>query len=547
MTTIYKNARIFTADEESPITEAIAVERGEITAIGIYSEVLDSIATSENKTAPNEIDLQGRFMGPGFIDSHTHLLSFGTALGKAQLRDCATLEEIRERLIDWRNDHPDASRVVGISWLFDALGEELPTAAMLDDIFPDIPVYLDANDLHSAWLNSAALKEAGISHDTPDPLGGKFERDEDGNPTGLLYETAAREYAWDFLENRATEADLVTSLERAFSAYLATGVTGATDMAITPPSVKGLRAILKRDGRLPFPVTGHYLMFAYDDPNKNLQQVNEVIRLRDELEETGESAWFSITGVKFIMDGVIDAKTATMCCPYADGTNTDPIWNAESIKPVAAAVDAAGLQIAMHAIGDKTSEIAIETLEYCAQENGLSGNQKHRIEHLESVTDETIQRMSQLGCVASMQPVHSDPAVLDNWKAVLGDERQEEGFPWHKFRDAGVYLTLGTDAPTAPHDSLANLYIALTGRSTIDPSLPAYHPERAFSPEQALQALTLGGAVAGRMANVGKLAPGYQANFIILDRDLLNATPEEILSGKVAATIVQGELSYGNL
>lgn len=539
-TTIYHNATVFTGTVDAPLAEAFAVEGDKFTAVGTLEEV------REAATGPvRDVDLDGHFVSPGIIDSHTHLMSLGTALGKAQLRDCRTPEEILERLLAWRRDNPDAPRVLGTGWLFDSVGDAGPTAAMLDEIIPDIPVYLDANDLHSNWLNSAALREAGITHDTPDPVGGEIERDADGNATGLLYETAGRKYAWDFLDSIATLDDTVSALRLAFSAYLEAGVTGATDMALTTPEVTALRTIIERDRKLPFPITGHVLMIAESDPRDNLNQVDRVITLRDELEASGESGWFRISGVKFIMDGVIDAKTASMCCPYADGTNADPIWSYEAMTPVAAAADAAGLQLAMHAIGDHTSEIAIEILEHCVEQNGNRiGTQRHRIEHLESVTDDTIRRMAELGAVASMQPVHSDPAVLENWKAMLGDERKEQGFPWHKVRDSGIPMTLGTDAPTAPHEALPNLYIALTGGSSLYPSLPPYHPERAFTPAEALAALTAGAAFAGRMPASGQITPGFNANFIELPLNPLEAEPRELLGTTVFSTHVLGERVY---
>lgn len=545
MTTIYHNTTTFTADADGNTAEAFAVDDGRFIAVGSLDDV--RTASADSTTPVEEVDLNGCFVAPGVIDSHTHLASFGTALGKAQLRDCRSLEEIQQRLLDWRRENPDAPRVLGVSWLFDAIGDSHPTAAMLDDVLPDIPVYLDANDLHSTWLNTAALREAGIDRDTPDPVGGEIARDDSGEATGLLYETAGRKYAWDFLDRVATTEDKIRSLRLAFSAYLESGITGITDMALTEPEVSGLRTIIERDGRLPFPITGHVLMIAESDPQANLDQVDRVIALQEELEASGESEWFRIAGVKFIMDGVIDAKTATMCCPYADGSNADPIWDAERMKPVAAAVDAAGLQIAMHAIGDRTSEIAIEVLEHCATENQSDiRSRRHRIEHLESVTDDTIRRMAELGAVASMQPVHSDPAIMDNWKAVLGDERQERGFPWHKFREAGIPMTLGTDAPTAPHEALPNLYVALTGGSSLSPSLPPYHPERAFTPAEALTALTAGGAYAGHMDSTGQIRPGFRANFIEVDVNPLDADPRDVLGAEVLATYVLGECAYSS-
>lgn len=542
-TTIYRNATVFTADGGDP-ADAFAVTDGLFSAVGTLDDVRATV-TAATTGDVTETDLDGRFVMPGFIDSHTHLDSFGTSLDGVQLRDCSALTEIRATLMQWHDAHPDAERVVGGGWLFDAVGETHPTAAMIDEVLPDIPVYLVANDVHSTWVNTAALAEAGVDADTPDPVGGEIARDGDGQATGMLYETAGRVYGRDFVDGLLTDADHVRAVDKAFATYLSAGVTGATDMALTTIEVTALRSILARDGRLPFPVTGHVLMIAHDDPAENLAQVDRAVALRDELAASGEDTWFRIAGVKFIMDGVIDACTATMCHPYANGTNADPIWDSGRILPVAAAADAAGLQIAMHAIGDRTSEIALDALEYCAQQNGVRTSARHRVEHLETVTDRTIERMAALGVTASMQPVHSDPAIMDNWKAVLGDERQEQGFPWHKFRRSGVPLTLGTDAPTAPHEALGNLYIALTGGSSLQPDLPPYHPERAFSPAEALTALTAGGAYAGHMdSTTGRIRPGLRANFVELDINPLQSDPRALLEARVLTTRVLGETAY---
>ncbi|WP_147105335.1 amidohydrolase [Nesterenkonia populi] len=535
-TTIYHHAKVFTADPERRTAEAFAVTDGVFGAVGPYEEV-----RSHAGAEAIEVDLGGRFVSPGFIDSHTHLTTFGEALGKVQLRDCGDLDEILRRLADARRKNPDAPRILGAGWLFDAVGEQHPTASMIDAVLPDVPVYLDANDLHSVWVNSAALAEMGIDEHSPDPLGGKIARDAKGQATGMLYETAGRQYARTFLENSAAPEDHVRFLERAFQAYLESGVTGATDMALTEADVTAVQTLIARDGRLPFPITGHMLLEPTNSVQDDLAGIDSIVDLRQRTAAGSGSRWFRIAGVKFIMDGVIDACTATMRAPYANGTNCAPIWSADRIRPVAESADAAGLQIAMHAIGDRTSEIALEILEHCLRVNAPRPR-RHRIEHLESVTDETISRIAAVGATASMQPVHCDPAILDNWVSVLGDERQEQGFPWRRIREAGIPITLGSDAPTAPHEPLPNLYIALTGGSSLVPSLPPYHPERAFSPAEALAALTSGGAYAGEMEGTsGAIRSGMHANFIVLDIDPLTAEPQELLETQVRSTYVLGE------
>lgn len=547
-TTLYRNAVVFTADptpeQPHPIAEAFAVADGRFTAVGSIADVrtaVGGVAGGAGSHEVVEVDLEGRFVAPGFIDSHTHLVGFGESLGRVQLRDCATLAEMQQRLVAAREADPSAARVLGSGWLFDALPGGRPTAEMLDEVLPDVPVYLDANDFHSTWVNGAALRELGITRETPNPVGGEIVRDAAGDATGLLLETAGTQFAWAFLSSQTTEADVVAALDRAFATYLAAGVTGVTEMSLNAAEVTGLQAIIARDGRLPFPVTAHWILEPTGDAARDVAGAERIAALREEIAAGPARDWLRIAGVKFIMDGTIDACTATMLAPYADGSNAEPIWTAERILPVAEAADRAGLQIAMHAIGDRTSQIALDVVEHCVRANGPRAR-RHRIEHLESVADDTIVRMGELGVVASMQPVHCDPAVLDNWKAQLGDERQELGFPWQKFRAAGVAITLGTDAPTAPHEAIPNLYIALTGASVLAPERDPYHPERAFTPADALTALTAGGAFAGEMDDsTGRIRPGLAADFIVLDVNPLEAAPEALLASRVLSTTVQGE------
>src|SRR5690606_6735280 len=227
---------------------------------------------------------------------------------------------------------------------------------------------------------------------------------------------------------------------------------------------------------------------ATGDRETDLAQIADVVRARDEIAAAYGDRWLRIVGVKFILDGVIDACTAAMRAPYAGGEMPGPVWGPEFALPMAVAADAEGLQLALHAIGDEASTIALDMVQECVRVNGPRADRRPRVEHLEYVADDTIARMAALGVTASMQPVHCDPAVLDNWQAVLGDERAHTGFPWHKFREAGVPLALGTDAPTAPHEVPNNLFIALTAKSALDHSREAYQPQRVFTPADALEA-----------------------------------------------------------
>ncbi|QZY50702.1 amidohydrolase [Leucobacter tenebrionis] len=539
-TTIYRNATVFTGDAAVAPRESFAVRDGRILAAGDLDAVRLAAGEAE------EVDLGGALVTPGVIEGHSHMLMLGEALSKVQLRDAKTVAEVQERLAAARAANPEATRILGVSWLFDIFEEgERPTAAMLDAAVPDVPVILDANDLHSAWVNSAALEAMGITRDTPDPVGGEIVRDEHGDATGFLIETAAVKYAWGYLDEVMTDADRDRYLAAAFDAYLETGVTGATEMSFGRPDLEAYRRILDRDGRLPFPVNAHWMLTATGDLESDLAQIDEVVRVRDEVAAQYGDDWLRIAGVKFILDGVIDACTAAMRAPYENGEMPGPIWEREFALPTAVAADAAGLQLALHAIGDEASTIALDMVQECIRVNGPRADRRPRVEHLESVADDTIARMAALGVTASMQPVHCDPAIIDNWMAQLGDERAHTGFPWHKFRDAGVPLALGTDAPTAPHEAPNNLFIALTAKSVLDRAREPYQPERIFTPADALEALTLGTAYATRRDDeAGRIAAGYRATVVVWSANALTDSPEKLLDTEAAITMVDGEIVH---
>lgn len=540
-TTIYSNATVFTGEAKLATREAFAVQGDRILAAGDLASVRSM--AGEGAT---EIDLGGAVVTPGITEGHSHMLMLGEALSKVQLRDARSVEEVQQRLRTRRSAEPNAERVLGVSWMFDIFAEgERPTAAMLDAAVSDVPVILDANDLHSAWANTAALNAMGIDRNTPNPVGGEIVRDENGDATGFLIETAAVKYAWGYLDEVATDDDRDKFLDAAFNAYLATGVTGSTEMSFAHADLEAYRRRLDRDGRLPFPVNAHWLLTATGNHEEDLAQIEEVARVRDEIAATYGDTWLRIAGVKFILDGVIDACTAAMRGPYANGALPGPIWEREFALPMAVAADKAGLQLALHAIGDEASTIALDMVAECVRVNGASADRRPRVEHLEYVADDTIARMAALGVTASMQPVHCDPAVLDNWMAVLGDDRAVNGFPWHKFRDAGVVIALGTDAPTAPHEAPDNLFIALTAKSSLEAGREAYAPERVFSPAQALEAFTLGTAYATkRDTEVGRIASGYRANVVVWAADPIAGAPETLLGTSAALTLVDGEVAH---
>ncbi len=524
--TLYRNARIFTGDE-SRWAEAIVVDGEEFIHVG---------SEAEAPHADAEVDLGGRVVLPGFTDAHTHLLMMGEALGQVGLTDAASLEEIQRRLDEARRTTSGVLR--GRGWLFDAIPDGEPTATMIDAVVADIPVYLDANDYHSCWVNTAALRELGITRDTPDPLGGRIARDASGEPTGMLYETAAQQYAWAQRDASTTDAQRDAAVARVVSAYLSAGVTGAVDMAFDELGLAALERAAER-GELPLRVAAHWFVANSGDDAANLAQVAQA-----SVHASASTAGVRVVGIKLVLDGTIDACTAAMGAAYADGSNAEPIWPAARLLPVVAAADAAGLQIAMHAIGDAASALALDAIEHAVAVNG-DRPRRHRIEHLEYAAPGTAGRMARLGVTASMQPVHADPAIFANWAAQVGDDRVARAFAWSEYDEAGALLAFSTDAPTAPYEALANMYVAATRASALVPGVPAVDPTQALPLERAIAHATRDAAASiGDGTWRGRIAVGYAADFVVLDADPFAGDPALLLGTRVSQTVIAGRTVY---
>jgi predicted amidohydrolase YtcJ len=533
--TTYTNAILFTS--EGPVEGAITVSGQVITSVSLASTTSNDSALSDRT-----VDLDGRFVLPGFIDCHTHLLMLGQSLQKVQLREAQTPEDIQAALRAAREADPGAQRILGSGWLYSATGPEGPHRDLLDAAVSDIPVYLDANDLHSVWVNTAALTELGITADTEDPIGGTIARDPaSGAATGMILETAAQQIVWPALARQATDADRDLWLESAMGHYIASGVTSVVDMAVGQDDLDAFqRAEERHGGHLPLRIKGHWFIHRRATVEENLEQVAKAA----ELAETTHSTSLKMVGIKLVLDGVIDSCTAAMKEPYVDGTLGEPIWDREALIPVVAAADAAGLQIAIHAIGDEASDIALDTLEAAYEQNGPL-ERRHRIEHLETVTQDNVRRLAALNVIASMQPVHADPAIQENWRAVLGDERTERAYPWTEFVDAGATLALSTDAPTAPHAPLPNMFVATTRKSALDPNLPANLPKYALGLQAALQHATKDAAYSCRAeGEEGNLAPGFFADFAVLDGNPFDDRPEALLHNSPVLVVTGGQVRF---
>ncbi|MEQ8665389.1 MAG: amidohydrolase [Rhodospirillales bacterium] len=532
--TLITGGRVFTADPDNPWAEAVVVDGDRISFVGPV-EAADAAAGSDAEI----LDAAGGLIVPGFVDGHVHVTMTGASMLKAQLRGAGSLDEIRRRVRMWADSNPDAPRVLGTCWVHGDVPGGKPNKEMLDDIVPDRPVYLDAFDFHSTWVNSTALEELGIDRSTPDPVGGEIVRDpETGEATGWLQETATTNLVWPLLSN-VTDAERDAQVAAALGAFARAGITSVVEMALEERALESM-ARLQVAGKLSARVVAHVIMWRSGDPEKELAQVARAAELAQQYQ--GDK--LRVTGIKFIGDGTIDGCTAALSEPYTDGTNCDPIWPADAITPMVLAADAADLQVAIHAIGDATVDIAIDAIENARKVNGTSGR-RHRIEHLEYARQDQITRLGELGITASMQPVHVDPAYLENWLEMIGPERGANGFAWPLYLTAGAPLAFGTDTPTAPYEALPNMYIASTRKSPSDDNIAPHRPDWALPMQDAICHGTREPAWSAKLEHVvGMLKAGLAADLVVLDRDFFEEGPKSLLNTDVRLTMMDGEIVY---
>ncbi|OAA53684.1 amidohydrolase family protein [Cordyceps fumosorosea ARSEF 2679] len=540
--TILHNGNVFiAADGDAPDRFASAVvldaSTGKITHVG--DETDDAVIKA--KAAPGAVlhDVQGRVVLPGFVDGHTHLAQTGAGLEKLNIRASKNLGEIQAAIRAWAAQHPDLPRILCRGWFHPSTdGNELAT--QLDGLDADgknRPVYIDAEDMHSAWLNTAALDELGVA-DRADPPGGRIRRGPDGKPSGVMEQTAASDIVWSFLASKQTAKEKQTHLQSGLDAYTTSGYTGAIDMAMGEEDWEAIQEYRQAHGELPIWLAAHWLIFPRASSEETLKQVDRAIELHKQYNKD-TSPRCRIAGIKIITDGVVDACTAAMQQPYShNNQSAAPIWTREALEPVLRRADAAGLQIAMHAIGDAAIKLAINGLE--AVGNPAA---RHRIEHLETTAPEDVPRLGALGITASVQAVHLDPAGVTAWEKLLGKERNGHVFPYAAFAEHGAALALGTDSPTAPYNPLANLYVATTRRSALERNNTMQTtPQFALSLAAAVAAATRGSARSCFAEDkAGQLLPGWDADLVVVDMEW-NA--EMLLDAKVAETWIRGKRVY---
>ena len=519
------NAQVHTMNDAQPMAEALAIYGNRVGAVGTTKNI-KKLAGPQTRT----IDAGGRIVLPGFNDAHVHFLSGGFQLSSVDLRDAKTPAEFVARIQAFAAKTPKERWITGGDWDHENwTPANLPTKELLDAFTPDRAVFVSRVDGHAALANSYALKLAGITRDTKDPAGGLIVRDANGEPTGILKD-AAQSFVYGVIPPDSLAARLDAG--RAATQHAASlGVTSVQD--VLAGTDVGVYQTLMQRGELK---TRIYAGSALDDWQR--------------WQRTGVQAAFGspmlrVGSLKAYADGSLGSTTALLFAPYLDAPDTSGLAGGEMpmMPERVLQADKAGLQIMIHAIGDRANDEILSIYERTAQANGPR-DRRFRIEHAQHLNPALIQRFAADKVVASMQPYH----CIDDGRWAekrIGPERAKGTYAFRSLLDVGVVLAFGSDWTVAPMSPVLGIYAAVT-RRTLDGKRPTgWVPEQKITVNEAVRAYTVGSAYAEFQDTVkGRLAPGFLADVVMLDQDIFKMKPETIDQAKVVLTIMDGRTVY---
>jgi predicted amidohydrolase YtcJ len=542
---ILTGGRVWTADPSQPWAEAVAVRDGRVVFVG-----RDADATRLRGPKTQALALRGRLVTPGFEDAHLHLMSGARNLERVDLSEETTLTGLQERIRQFAQANPKSPWVVGRGWVYGSFPGGLPTREQLDAVVPDRPAYMDCYDGHTGWANSKALALAGITKDTKDPENGVIVRDpKTGEPTGALKESATA-LVDKVIPTPAGEARYALFL-RALARLNSQGVTSVQDAGgLTGGGILGgteapadidLLDRARREGKLSVRVTASATMGD--------GRVEDVIARAQQLRQRYDDALLRVTAIKGFVDGVVEAHTAALFTPYSDdasfGTGL-PNWEPAALDAAVVAVDKAGFQVFLHAIGDRGVRMALDAYAAAEAANGKR-DRRPRIEHIETSRSEDWPLFKSLGVIASMQPLHANPDQnnFNVWSHNAGPERASRAWAWRALENAGVRLAFGSDWPVVTADVFRGLWCATQRKTREGTPKEGWLPQYAVSLDSALRHYTIDAAYASFEEGIkGSLVAGKKADLVVLADDLFKAPPEAILKTKALLTLMDGRVVY---
>lgn len=523
------NGNFYLSGPSKPKVEALYIEGGKITALGTNEE----LKLQWGRPQVQLVDLEGAYVLPGLVDNHLHLPAHGMKLSTLDLSGARSKEELLS-LVQQRVDvTPEGEWVIGLNWNENAFASPvIPTLEELDQLSARHPIFLSRTCSHAHMANSLAFSRAGVHPDTTDPTGGSFGRQEDGRFNGMIYELASEPfYAAQPQADYSMKKDFVRA---AIQDALRLGLTAAhtEDLRYLGdlPTVLRIYKELKEEGLF---FRTHHLIY-----HPHLAELDELSLTAGDGDE-----WLRIGAVKIFSDGAIGGRTALLSQPYHDAPHTSgmAMHSQEELNEITRQARARKMPIAVHAIGDGGAELTIQAMEaYPVQQ---VTRYRDRLIHAQVLRKDLIDRLQRLHVAIDIQPrfVASDfPWVLER----VGASRKDYLYAWKTLLQAGLYCGGGSDAPIEPLDPLLGLHAAMTRRSP-EESHAGYLENEKLTMSEAIRLFTVGSAqTACEEHERGRLSEGYYADLTVLDRDLLQVDPDEVLQAKVKMTVVNGEIAY---
>lgn len=532
----FTNGRIYTMDGSRSWAEAVAIRDGRIVYVGTDDGLADVAGPDTQR-----VDLHGRMMLPAFHDIHIHPISGGIEAASCDLNGLESLEEYRETIAGCAERAGDDEWIMGGGWLMSVFGPgAMPSRRILDELVPDRPVYLTSSDGHTGWANSKALEIAGIDSDTPDPRDGRIDRDpETGEPIGSLQEGAMRLVSTH--TPPVTQEVRTDGLSYAIDMLNGYGITSIQDANVSEDDLKAYRALEQR-GELDLRVVGS----QWWDRERGTEQIPEFKRLRDEY----LSDRLKVSTVKIMQDGVMENFTAAMLEPYLQQGDTRgiPMVEPDALRQIVADLDAEGIQVHFHAIGDAAIRQSLDAVEEAREQNGARGL-RHHISHIELIDPADIPRFRELDVVANFQPLwaFADEYITDLTLPYIGEKRGQGLYPIRSVYESGGMIAFGSDWSVSTANPFYQIEVAVTRKDPDDATDDVFLPDERINLPEALAAFTINGAWVNHHEELtGSIEAGKAADLIILDRNLFAIAPEEISETKVLLTLLDGEPVHGD-